>query len=115
MLDFHSTNRNLIYVQGDEADSRGKTFLAAWLGGKETAFAGYSFKIEPRAANSGSGTAKNWFNATYGIPAHTYEVGDDADPVAVRSADEALAQNMIPSLVLALRERELSKLHGAQL
>ena len=115
MLDFHSTNRNLFYVQGDEAGAQGKTFLAAWLGGKETAFAGYPFKIEPRDANPGSGTTKNWFNATYGIPAYTYEVGDDADPAAVRSAAEALAQNMIPSLVLALRERQLSKLHGARL
>jgi len=104
MLDFHSTNRNLFYVQGDEASAQGKTFLAAWLGGKETALAGYPFKIEPRDANPGSGTTKNWFNTTYGIPAYTYEVGDDADPAAVRAAADALAQNLIPSLVFALRD-----------
>jgi predicted deacylase len=104
MLDFHSTNRNLFYVQGDEASAHGKAFLAAWLGGKETAFAGYPFKIEPRDANPGSGTTKNWFNTTYGIPAFTYEVGDDSDPAAARVAAEALAQNLIPSLVLALKE-----------
>lgn len=104
MLDFHSTNRNLFYVQGDEAGAQGKTFLAAWLGGKETAFAGYPFKIEPRDANPGSGTTKNWFNTTYGIPAYTYEVGDDSDPAAVHAAAEVLAQNLIPSLVLALKE-----------
>ncbi len=104
MLDFHSTNRNLFYVQGDEASAQGKMFLGAWLGGKESAFAGYPFKIEPRDANPGSGTTKNWFNATYGIPAYTYEVGDDSDPAAVRAAAEALAKNLIPSLVLALKE-----------
>jgi predicted deacylase len=104
MLDFHSTNRNLFYVQGDEASAQGKTFLTAWLGGKESAFVGYPFKIEPRDANPGSGTTKNWFSATYGIPAYTYEVGDDAEPLAVRGAAEALAQNMIPALVLALKE-----------
>lgn len=104
MLDFHSTNRNLFYVQGDEANVQGKAFLAAWLGSKEEAFAGYPFTIEPRDANPGSGTTKNWFNSTYGIPAYTYEVGDDSDPAAVRSAAEALAQNLIPSLVLALKE-----------
>jgi hypothetical protein len=104
MLDFHSTNRNLFYVQGDEASAQGKTFLAAWLGGKETALAGYPFKIEPRDANPGSGTTKNWFNTTYSIPAYTYEVGDDADPAAVRAAADALAQNLIPSLVFALRD-----------
>ena len=104
MLDFHSTNRNLFYVQGDEGNALGKTFLNAWLGGKENAFAGFPFKIEPRDANPGSGTTKNWFNATYNIPAYTYEVGDDSDPLAVRTAAEALAQNLIPSLVLALKE-----------
>ena len=104
MLDFHSTNRNLFYVQGDEANAQGKAFLAAWLGDKENAFAGYPFKIEPRDANSGSGTTKNWFSATYGIPAYTYEVGDDSDPLAVRAAAEALAQNLVPSLVMPPKE-----------
>ncbi len=107
MIDFHSTNRNLFYVQGDEADAQGKTFLAVWLGGKETAFAGYSFKIEPRDANPGSGTTKNWFNTTYGIPAYTYEVGDDSEPSAVGDAAEMLAQNMIPALTLALKESDV--------
>jgi hypothetical protein len=104
MLDFHSTNRNLFYVQGDEANAQGKAFLASWLGGKENAFAGYPFKIEARDANPGSGTTKNWFSATYGIPAYTYEVGDDSDPAAVRAAAEALAQNLAPSLVMPLNE-----------
>jgi hypothetical protein len=104
MLDFHSTNRNLFYVQGEEASPQAKMLLAAWLGGKQNAFAGYPFKIEPRDTNPGSGTTKNWFNATYGIPAYTYEVGDDSDPAAVRAAAEALAQNLMPALVLSLKE-----------
>jgi predicted deacylase len=104
MLDFHSTNRNLFYVQGEEANAQGKAFLAAWLEGKESAFDGYPFIIEPRDANPGSGTTKNWFDASYGIPAYTYEVGDDSDPSAVRMAAEALAQTMIPSLVMSLKK-----------
>jgi predicted deacylase len=104
MLDFHSTNRNLFYVQGDEANAQGKAFLASWLGGKESAFAGYPFKIEARDANPGSGTTKNWFSAKYCIPAYTYEVGDDSDPSSVRAAAEALAQNLIPSLDMSLKE-----------
>ena len=104
MLDFHSTNRNLFYVQGDDANAQGKAFLAAWLMGKENAFAGYPFKIEPRDANPGSGTTKNWFSATYDIPAFTYEVGDNSDLAAVRAAAEALAQNLVPSLVMPLKE-----------
>lgn len=104
MLDFHSTNRNLFYVQGEDGGAQGKAFLAAWLSGKENAFEGYVFKIEPRDTNPGTGTTKNWFNATFGIPAYTYEVGDDTDPAAVRVAAEALAQTMIPALAFALKE-----------
>lgn len=104
MLDFHSTNRNLFYVQGEEASAQGKAFLAAWLSGKENSLKGYPFTIEPRDANPGTGTTKNWFNATYRIPAYTYEVGDDSDPAAVRAAAEELGKNLIPSLILALKE-----------
>lgn len=101
MLDFHSTNRNLFYVQGNGATPPEKRFLAAWLGGKETAFAGYSFEIEPRDANPGADTAKNWFNKTYRIPAYTYEVADDTDSAALRSTAEAFAKTMIPALCAA--------------
>ena len=104
MLDFHSTNRNLFYVQGEEASAQGKRFLAAWLGGKEGAFAGFPFSVEQRDANPGSGTTKNWFSTTYGIPAYTYEVGDESDPSAVRGAAEALAKDLIPALALALAQ-----------
>lgn len=104
MLDFHSTNRNLFYVQGDKASGRERKFLAIWLNDKTSAFKGYPFEIEPRDNNPGSGTTKNWFNTTYGIPAYTYEVGDASDADAVRKAAEALAQNMIPALQSAQNE-----------
>jgi hypothetical protein len=99
MVDFHSTSRNLFYVQGDaEATPAQARFLAAWLGGKERAFAGYPFTLEPRNANPGSGTTKNWFHATYAIPAYTYEVGDSADRPATRAAARALAEGMLEAL-----------------
>jgi len=98
MVDFHSTRSNLFYVQGDEASAPQRRFRAAWLDGRETAVAGYPFTIEPRNANPGSGTAKNWFHATYAIPAYTYEVADDADREATRSAAAALAAGLPAAL-----------------
>lgn len=99
MVDFHSTARNLFYVQGkDEASAAQQRFLAAWLEGRENALAGYPFTIEPRNANAGSGTAKNWFHQTYTIPSYTYEVGDDADRAATRAAARVLADSLIPAL-----------------
>jgi hypothetical protein len=97
-VDFHSTRTNLFYVQGEEASARERRFLAAWLAGRENAFAGYPFTIEPRNANPGSGTAKNWFHVTYAIPAYTYEVADEADRDAARAAARALAASLLPAL-----------------
>lgn len=98
MVDFHSTGRNLFYVQGDEASPAQKRFLAAWLEGRENALPAYPFTIEPRNANPGSGTAKNWFHARYAIPAYTYEVGDSADRAATRTMAAALAETLLPAL-----------------
>lgn len=99
MIDFHSTGRNLFYVQGkDEASRAQQRFLAAWLEGRENALPGYPFAIEPRNANPGSGTAKNWFHAAYAIPAYTYEVSDSADRAATRAAAETLAGGLIAAL-----------------
>ncbi len=98
MVDFHSTGRNLFYVQGDEASPAQQRFLAAWLGGREDAFAGYPFTIEPRNANPGSGTTKNWFHARYAIPAYTYEVADTADRDATRRAATELAAGLLATL-----------------
>lgn len=104
MVDFHSTGRNLFYVQGeDERTAAQSRFLAAWLGGKEEAFPGYPFTLEPRNANPGSGTTKNWFHAAYGIPAYTYEVGDDADRAATRAAARALA-DALPEALSTLKD-----------
>lgn len=101
MLDFHSTRRNLFYVQGeDETGAREERFLAGWLGDKTAALPGYPFSIERRNANPGSGTAKNWFSATYGIPAYTYEVGDEADHQATRRAAAVLAQSFLDQIML---------------
>ena len=98
MVDFHSTSRNLFYVQGDEASEDQERFLARWLGGKEQLIAGYPFSIERRNANPGAGTAKNWFHATYRIPAYTYEVGDESDRLAIAQAARGLGKDFIKTL-----------------
>ena len=99
MVDFHSTRTNLFYVQGPgEASAAQQRFLAAWLEGRENALAGYPFTLEPRNANPGSGTAKNWFHRAYAIPSYTYEVADDADRAATRAAARALAESLLPAL-----------------
>jgi len=48
------------------------------------------------------GEGRSPFSATYGIPAYTYEAGDNSDPAAVRAAAEALAETVIPALAQSL-------------
>ena len=98
MIDFHSTQRNLFYVQGEEVNAAQRNFLSLWLEGKENRFAGFPFTIERRQANPGSGTAKNWFHSTYSIPSYTYEVGDTTEIAATRLAAKALASDLIDVL-----------------
>ncbi len=98
MIDFHSTQRNLFYVQGGEASAAQQEFLARWLEGKENRFPDYPFTIERRDANPGSGTAKTWFHETYGIPSYTYEVADTADDIAVAQAARQMALDMVDAL-----------------
>ena len=99
MLDFHSTSRNLFYVQSEEdTDEREEQLLDGWLGGKETAIGDYPFVIERRDANPGLGTAKNWFHETYDIPAYTYEVGDETQPEVIRRSAQLLARSYVVQL-----------------
>lgn len=99
MVDFHSTQRNLFYVQGEaETDEKQERFLAAWLGGQEQQLPDYPFTIERRNANPGSGTSKNWFHARYAIPAYTYEVGDETDRDAIESSARILSRRFTRAL-----------------
>ena len=103
MLDFHSTWRNLFYVQGEaETPAPEERFLQGWLGHPVD---GYPFTVERRDANPGSGTAKTWFNRTYAIPSYTYEVGDDTAAEATRSAAHTLARSFIEQLDILLAAR----------
>ncbi|MEE1876626.1 hypothetical protein [Altererythrobacter litoralis] len=54
-------------------------------------------------ANPGSGTTKNWFHDTYGIPAYTYEIADNADRAGTRDAARALAESLPSALELVAR------------
>lgn len=105
MIDFHSTHSNLFYVQGaGETDPAEECFLKDWLGRDLNGLEGYPFTIERRNANPGSGTSKNWFNARFGIPAYTFEVGDETDRASASAAARIFARTMWPALENMLRE-----------
>ena len=81
MLDFHSTWYDVFYTQKDSDYTLRTGMTRSWL----EAFEQSMRQIEPdfelnrkSSHNPNSPTSKSYFFETYGIPATTYEIGDDA-------------------------------------
>ena len=76
LLDFHSTNRDVLYTQMDNEETEPPQFTQNWYRvagelGLETLP-----EYAPRPVTD-QGVAKSYFYKTYGSPAITYEVGDN--------------------------------------
>lgn len=97
-LDFHSTRRNLFYTQPDHDTSEPTDFALRWLDAARPRLIDYPFSHE-RRHNEGLPTSKNYVNERYGIPAITYEVGDETDRAAARAAAGVFAQEMMRLLL----------------
>jgi len=103
MIDFHSTRRNLFYLQGEDEPTRSPRLVQDWLRRAGPLLPGYEFQAVERNANPGSGTAKNHFFETYGIPAITYEVGDETDRESLLEAAHVFARTLAEELSPPLR------------
>ena len=97
MIDFHSTFKNIFYIQ-DELETAGYNFAQAWLLEHSSDRNDYKFAIKP-TKNMENGVAKNYFNSSYGIPAITFEVGDDTDRAAIINSSKNLADSMMRLLL----------------
>lgn len=99
-LDFHSTWRNLIYTQLDSEASKPAFFTRDWIANVKAALPDdvYSFTREARKT-SDRPIAKNYIYHTYGIPAMTFEVGDDTPSSSTQKASEIFAQEMMKLLL----------------
>ena len=77
--------------------------LDRWLSRKVGRIEGYQFSVERRDANPRTGTSKTWFHREYGIPAYTFEVGDEADRNATIVAAREFAR-ALPSVIFGSQE-----------
>ncbi len=88
-VDFHSTLRDVFYTQRDEDPLRPAGFYARWLGRLQERMPGYEVTRQP-GHQVGLPTAKTWVYETYGVPAVSFEIGDETSPAtADRLATEA--------------------------
>lgn len=106
-LDFHSTWRNLLYTQTDEEPSKPEGFTRDWVANVKSRLAAdiYDFTREA-SETSDRPIAKNYMYRTYGIPAITFEVGDNTNLDDIQSANVIFAEEMMR---LLLSQRDIEK------
>ena len=97
-LDFHSTQRNVFYTQDENNVTTPPNFTKIWLNNAEQRVEDYPFANQENDTER-LGVAKNYIYHRYGIPASTYEVGDETDRHATREAAVVLAEELM-SLML---------------
>jgi len=98
LVDFHSTREDVFYTQRDEDPSRPAGFYGNWLGLLQERMPGYTVKRSP-GHQAGLPTAKTWVYETYGVPAVTFEIGDETPrETSDRLATEA-ARAMMETLL----------------
>lgn len=97
LIDFHSTRRDVFYTQRDEDRMRNGFSYAAWL-----ARLGARLPEGPVARvpshNPENPTAKTWLYQRYGIPAMTYETGDDTPAERIERLARAAASTLMEEL-----------------
>ncbi len=93
-LDFHSTNRNVFYTQNDDFPTDPPGFTETWLENSAARITGYEFE-NSRNPVSVQSNGKNFMYRRYGIPAVTYEVGDETDRDAAQGAARIFAEELM--------------------
>ena len=91
-VDFHSTDRNVFYTQQEPTNPPG--FTRAWLANAAPRIKNYAF-YNGEGPVKNPAIAKNYIYTRYGIPAVTFEAGDETDRDAVRNAARIFAEELM--------------------
>jgi murein tripeptide amidase MpaA len=102
-LDFHSTFGDTFYTQPDEEPSTPAGFTKAWIEGLKRRVPTYTVN-RSATRNPTPTTSHNWAHRTFGIPAITYEIGDNTDRLVLRSVAVAAAESMMEQLLATAKE-----------
>jgi hypothetical protein len=97
LLDFHSTHRDLFYVQTDEQPTRPADFAPRWLGALSRRLPGYTVRQVATAGEKP--TSKKWGYQTLGAPSITCEFGDHTDRALIRQVSRCAAEEMMRLLL----------------
>jgi len=103
MLDFHATKMTptmVFYTQVPEDNTNPPLFATNWMAGVGKRISNYEYTHDPRPP-SGLDNTKNYFFSRYGIPAITYEIGDEADRDKVFEYTPVFAEEMMRVMLQA--------------
>lgn len=102
-LDFHSTWRDIFYTQTPDMTTFPPEFTRLWLDDFAAAlkpdYPDYAFEIKP-GHNPDKKTSKAYMHAQFGIPAITFELGDNTDRAFIRDYARRAATTMMQRLLL---------------
>ncbi len=93
-LDFHSTQRNVFYTQDEDSETQPPRFTRRWLDKARSRIENYEFDNDENPTDR-IGVSKNYIYHRYGIPASTYEVGDETDRAAAQAAAAVFAEELM--------------------
>lgn len=97
-LDFHSTRNNVFYTQPVGNDGTEYGFTATWLSRAGSKLSNYEFARQG-SHNIGLPTSKTFVYEEFGIPAITYELGDETDRTEIADTARVFAQEMMSLLL----------------
>jgi predicted deacylase len=97
-LDFHSTFNDVFYTQPDEPKGGPDPFTRPWIEGIQRRFPEYKVNRDPGEPVRLT-TSQSWVYKTLGVPAITYELGDNTDRALLRQISAGAAQEMMGLLV----------------
>jgi hypothetical protein len=96
MLDFHSTFEDLFYTQPRTTDP--VDFASAWLDAAVPRLPDFPFKHEANPVSE-QPNAKNYFYTSRGIPAVTYESGDETTREQLERSAVVFAEEMMKTML----------------
>lgn len=97
-LDFHSTRKNVFYTQPVGNDGTEYGFTAKWLKRARSRLPDYTFDRQG-AHNVDLPTSKTYIFEVFGVPAITYELGDETDRTEIAETARIFAQEMMTLLL----------------
>ncbi len=98
LFDFHSTNRDIFYTIPDELPTDPELYTAKWLSRYQELMPGYEVERDARHT-VGRPISKGYSYDTYGIPAITFEIGDETDRELIKRIGKQSAIAMMETLL----------------